>query len=240
MAEIIPAILPKSYEELTEKLELCAGHAPTVQIDICDGFFVQSRTWPYLKGVVTAEGEPVDQIFASIIDQESALPHWEEVDFEFDIMARKVHEKIPDFIAAGASRIVVHKASVDAEELAAILRDFGKRSEEVGMFDIELGLALLPGDSADSIKDIAGQIHFVQVMGIERVGFQGQAFDARAIELVRALKTTYPELPVSVDGGVSLDTAAALVDAGADRLVVGSALFDSGDFLAMLEELKAL
>ncbi|HEY9480770.1 MAG TPA: hypothetical protein VIR98_00885 [Candidatus Paceibacterota bacterium] len=234
--EIIPAILPKSYDELTEKLDIVAGHSPTVQIDVCDGFFVPNRTWPYLKGTQSES----DQIFSSIVEQESALPHWEEIDFEFDLMIRGAYEKIPDFIAAGASRVVVHRASLDAEELSAIVRDYGRTSGEVGMFDVELGIALAPGDNAADIASIASDIHFVQVMGIAKVGFQGQPFDSRAIELVRSLKATYPHLPVSVDGGVSLETASELVDAGADRLVVGSALFNASDFLATLEELKAL
>jgi ribulose-phosphate 3-epimerase len=236
MAEIIPAILPKSYDELQEKLDIAAPHAPTVQIDVCDGFFVLNRTWPYLKGTQVES----DQFFASIVEQETALPHWEEVDFEFDLMIRGAYEKIPDFIAAGASRVVVHKASVDAEELSAIVRDFGKKSSEVGMFDVELGVAILPGDNAADIASIASDIHFVQVMGIDKVGFQGQPFDPRAVELVRALKAAYPHLSVSVDGGVSPETAPALADAGADRLVVGSALFNAPDFLATLEELKNL
>jgi ribulose-phosphate 3-epimerase len=235
MAEIVPAILPKSYDELAEKLEIAAGHAPVVQIDVCDGGYVSSRTWPYLKGPGVE-----DTIFEEIVAQEKAFPHWDEVDFEFDLMVKGAYEKIPDFISAGASRIIVHRASVKDEELADIIRDYGKHSEELGPFDIELGIALLPSESAESIRSIVEKIRFVQVMGIENIGFQGQTMSERTVELVRALKTAYPGLMVSVDGGVNLDTAPKLVDAGADRLVVGSALFESDDFLGTLEELKAL
>lgn len=235
MAEIIPAILPKSYEELEEKLDIAAGHAPTVQIDICDGKYVPSRTWPYLKGPNVE-----DMIFNSIVDQEKALPHWEETDFEFDLMVADAYDKIPDFISAGAARIIVHKASVDDAELANIIRDYGKHSEELGPFDVELGIALKPTDSAESIAAIADKIHFVQVMGIDKEGFQGQPLDTASIDLIKALKSLYKALPVAVDGAVGKDTAQAFINAGADRLVIGSALFGQDDFLGALKEFQAL
>lgn len=234
MTEIIPAILPKSYEELEDRLELAAHHAHSIQIDICDGAFVPSRTWPYLKGVGN------DLVFDDIVSQEKAFPHWEEVDFEFDLMTKEPYEKIPDFISAGASRIIIHLASVDKTELDNIIRDYGKHSEELGPFDVELGIALMPSASPDDIKDIASKIHFVQVMGIEKIGFQGQAMSPKAVELVAALRSAYPDLAISVDGSVNLETAPKLIDAGADRLVVGSALFGSDDFLGTLKAFEAL
>lgn len=230
MAEIVPAILPKSYEELVQKLSIAAKYTKSVQIDVCDGTYVQSKTWPYLKN-------DKDQIFESIVNQKTALAHWQEIDFEFDLMVKNPHEKIADFISAGASRIIVHRGSVGEDELTAILNNYGKRSEKTSVFDIELGIALLPGDSADFIKNIASQIHFVQVMGIRNIGFQGQEFDPKSAELVHALKTAYPKLQVSVDGGIDLENAKILVAAGADRLIVGSYLFNSKDFSGTLEEL---
>jgi ribulose-phosphate 3-epimerase len=234
MMEIIPAILPKSYEEIEEKLGIAAGYARSIQIDICDGAYVASRTWPYLKGVGN------DGIFEEIVSQEKALPHWEEIDFEFDLMVKGAYEKIPDFVSAGASRIIIHKASVSDEELSNIIRDYGKHSEELGPFDVELGIALQPSATAESIKEIVSQIHFVQVMGIERIGFQGEKMGDAAVELVRSLRNVYPELLISVDGGVNLETASKLKEAGATRLVVGSALFGNSDFLGTLERFKEL
>lgn len=234
MAEIIPAILPQSYAELENKLGLVAGHAPFVQIDICDGGFVPSRTWPYLKG------QDHDAIFEDIIAQHKALPHWEEIDFEFDLMVKGAYEKIPDFISAGASRIIVHKRSVDDVELMGIIRDYGKHSDELGPFDVELGIAVSPLDSPESIVQLVPNIHFVQVMGIDRIGYQGQSFDHRTIETVKALRQAYPELIISIDGGVSLETGKALIAAGANRLVVGSAIFGSDNVIETLSQFTSL
>lgn len=234
MAEIIPAILPKSYDELIEQLDIAAPFVPTVQIDICDGAYAPSRTWPYLKGV------DVDLIFDEIVSQEKALPHWEEIDFEFDLMVKDVYEKIPDFISAGASKIIVHKGSVDREELLNIIRDYGKHSEELGPFDVELGIALKPSESVESIQDIASKIHFVQVMGSEKIGFHGEMLSDKAITLIEHIRKAYPDMPISIDIGVNLETAPKLIKAGATHLVVGSALFNQVDFAGTLEEFKAL
>jgi ribulose-phosphate 3-epimerase len=235
MTEITPAILPKSYEELETGISIATRHAPVVQIDICDGGYVPSRTWPYLKGPNVE-----DMIFNDIVAQEKALPGWEETDFEFDLMIKGAYEKIPDFISAGAARIIVHKGSVDAEEMANIIRDYGKHSEELGPFDVELGIALMPQDKAESIADIVDTIHFVQVMGVEKIGFQGQPASPHAVELIRNLRSVYPNLIISVDGGVNLESAPDFLNAGANRLVVGSALFGNEDFLGTLEEFRAL
>lgn len=234
MAEIIPAILPKSFEELTEQLDLAAPLVPCVQIDVCDGGYAPSRTWPYLKGV------GADVIFDEIVNQERALPHWEELDYEFDLMVKNVYEKIPDFISAGASRIIVHKGSVGADELASIVKDYGKHSEELGPFDVELGIALKPSETAESIQDIASKIHFVQVMGSEKIGFHGEILNEKAVELIKSLRATYPQMSISIDIGVNLETAPRLIAAGATRLVVGSALFNTVDFAGTLEEFRAL
>lgn len=234
MIQIIPAILPKSYDELVSSLDIAAPFVPSVQIDICDGGYAPSRTWPYLKGV------DADQIFDAIIAQEQALPHWEELDFEFDLMVKDVYNKIPDFISAGASKIIVHKGSVSDEELSHIIRDYGKHSEELGPFDVELGIALKPSESVESIKDIASKIHFVQVMGSERIGFHGEMLSDKAVELIKNLRATYPDMPISIDIGVNTETAPKLISAGATRLVVGSALFNATDFAGKLKEFEAL
>lgn len=234
MAEIIPAILPKSYDELVEQLDIAAPCVTTVQIDICDGGYAPTRTWPYLKGVDT------DQIFEGIVSQEKALPHWEELNYEFDLMVKDVMDKIPDFISAGASKVIVHKGSVDDEELATIIKDYGKHSEELGPFDVELGIALKPSETAESIKDIVPHIHSVQVMGSEKIGHHGETLNEKAIELIRNLRAAYPDLPISIDIGVNLETAPKLIDAGATHLVVGSALFNAVDFAGTLEEFRQL
>ncbi|HEY5383271.1 MAG TPA: ribulose-phosphate 3-epimerase, partial [Candidatus Paceibacterota bacterium] len=83
------------------------------------------------------------------------------------------------------------------------------------------------------------QFDYVQVMGIAKVGFQGEPFDKRALYLVERLRQRYPELPLQVDGAVTLENIALLVKAGANRLVVGHDIWDSSDPLEEIKKLKA-
>ena len=75
-------------------------------------------------------------------------------------------------------------------------------------------------------------------MGIAKIGYQGEPFDERAPEQINQLRVKYPNLAISVDGGVSLETAPLLKAAGANRLVAGSAIFGASDIALAIRELK--
>ena len=77
-------------------------------------------------------------------------------------------------------------------------------------------------------------------MGIDKIGFQGQPFDERVLENVRKIRKAHPEMPISIDGSVNFDTAKSLVDAGATRLVSGSAILEADDFTQAIAQLENL
>jgi ribulose-phosphate 3-epimerase len=209
-AEIIPAILPKDFAEVEEKVALVKGAVKTVQVDVCDGQLTPSATWPYRKH---------DDSFEKIIKEERGLPGWDTLDFEIDLMANHPEDLVHDWVTAGAARILIH-AEAKGDILKAI-------TNLQGVADV--GLALNIDTAIEVIGAYDGMISTVQCMGIYRIGYQGQPFDERVIEKIREVKAAHPDLSVSVDGGVSLDNAERLMEAGADRLVVGSALFNADD-----------
>ena len=223
MIEIIPAILPKSFAGLEERLALIREATRAVQVDVVDGIFAPNKTWPYES----------DESFEKIISQEEGLPFWEDFDFEFDCMVSNPALEIPKFLAAGASRIVVHGAGKDILDTLE-----GLQLQRAGDLGTMLGIALLPGDEAGTFAQYKELVDFVQVMGIYNVGFQGSEFDERALGLIAALHANNPDVPIQVDGGVNLENARAIADAGATRLVVGSAIFKSDDPRAAIEMLK--
>ena len=75
-------------------------------------------------------------------------------------------------------------------------------------------------------------------MGIREIGFQGQDFDSAVLEKISDMRDHYPEMPISVDGGVDGDSAADLIDAGATRLVSGSYIFESADIQQAIYDLE--
>lgn len=219
--EIIPAILPKDYAELEDKASLVLGSVKTVQVDICDGQFVPNATWPYKKH---------DNTFDKLVKEEDGLPGWEKLNYEIDLMVNKAEEVVDEWVSAGATRVIVHVEMKG--DLAMAITKLKDRAE--------IGLALNIETAIDVIEPFKDEIQFVQCMGIDHIGFQGQKFDEEVINKIKEIKTRFPFLPISVDGGVSLESAPKLIDAGANRLVVGSAIFDSDNAFDAIANFKRL
>jgi len=220
--EIIPAILPKDFEEVVDKASMVKGLVKTVQVDICDGQFVPSVTWPLKRQ---------DDFFDRIVKQEEGLPSWQEINYEFDLMVNWRDPKdVEDWIQAGASRIVLHVESKG--DLVEVIKTVDGQ--------IEVGLALNIATQIDVIESFKDKIQFIQLMGIDNVGFQGQSFDPKVIDKIKAVKAKYPDLIISIDGAVSLANANDLINAGASRLVIGSAIFESDNVIETIEKFRHL
>lgn len=265
MIEIIPAIMPKSLDDLRGKLLLVVPYVSHVQLDIMDGKFVPPKTWPYGGGRNSAD--TIDNSFKKILAEEEGLPMWDQVDFEIDLMVKEPERVVGDWITAGATRLIVHVEST--KRLEEIVRQFnewfaygeiGEEGEDFGADessdestsdsrgeknndsgrDVELGLALDIETDIDTILPHLEDIDFVQFMGISPIGYQGEEFDERVLDKIRAFHNAHPEVVISVDGGVSLETAPALLEAGATRLISGSTLFESENIGATIQEFKNL
>jgi len=77
-------------------------------------------------------------------------------------------------------------------------------------------------------------------MGIAEIGHQGEPFDERVIEKIVDFRERFPGVIISVDGGVDVDTAPELAEAGARRLVSGSGIFEAGDVGQAIEDLRTV
>lgn len=221
MIEIIPAVMPKTYDDLVDRIAGFVGVVPLIQLDIMDAKFVPARTWPY----------PHDNHFDAIVIEEEGMPHWEDIDFEVDLMIENPEAWVEKWVTAGARRIIVHVES---------MRDFEKIRAGVPRGLIELGLAINTTTPLSILDPYLDHIDFVQCMGIAHIGFQGEPFDERVLEHVRALHALRPEMTISIDGAVNFDTAKSLVEAGATRLVSGSAILKGGDITSAIIDMKNL
>ena len=218
MTEIIPAILARDFADLEEKVSRIAGAAPLVQVDICDGKFTPHACWPYSRQ---------DDNFEAIIGEEKGMPRWEDVDYEFDLMIANPEEEIHNWIIAGASRIVLHYESV-ADFPAALARIRAAVGYSRDSFLVpDIGVAININTPNSILEAILSEVDFVQFMGIKRIGFQGETMNDEVIEKISTFRAAHPESIISVDGGVNRDTAPLLIQAGANRLVSGSAILNS-------------
>lgn len=213
--EVIPALMPQSFDDINSAALSVRHSVSLMQLDIMDGKYVPEPTWPYING-----GR---RDLQEILNGELPLPLWEHVNYELDLMVRRPEEELQQWLGFGASRIIFHYASVhDWSKIAEI--------DPVSRNFIEIGVAITTHDDIEKVYELLddGVVDFVQCMGIARIGFQGEPFNPEILEVIAELRTRYPELVISVDGGVNLETIEDLKHAGVNRFVSGSGVFGSG------------
>lgn len=208
---LIPAIIPKDFEDLKEQVRRVKDFVKLVQIDICDGVFVKNRTWPYIND----SGE-----FENIKKQKEGLPFWEDISYEAHLMTENFDNIAIDWVNAGVSSIVFHIESMgDPEKIIPLL----KKNE------ISCGIAIKPSTNEDKVLKYLDKIDFLQIMGSSKLGFHGEVLEEKAIEKIKFFKRKFPALSLALDIGVNRENAKELFDLGIDRFVSGSFVFESAD-----------
>lgn len=229
----IPGVLEKTKLAIQTKVaKLYEMGIQNVQLDICDGFYTKEPTWPYS----TESGE---EDVIQIAEGEDGLPYWQDISYELDLMVRDASKNFALFTSLGAGRLTFHlDAEIGEEEsdFADFLAGIDRDTKE----NIEIGLAILPTTEIKDLEKFMSNIDYVQCMGIDEVGAQGKAFDQKIIGKVRELREKYPDLEIQVDGGVSLENAKLLKEAGADRIIVGSAIWKSQNIIETIEEFESI
>lgn len=230
MAEVIPAILPKDYEDLKNKIALVRGIAPVAQVDICDGKFVPSTTWPF-------SGGGLDSHFQNIINEREGMPFWEDIDFELDLMVSDSVGNFDIYAKLGARRVIFHLEAVgDLKEFGEFLEGMDSNLRDT----IEIGLAFKPSLDNEKIFPLVPLADFLQCMGNDKIGYQGVTLDPKVYAKVKSLRAKYSEIPIAVDIGVNLETAPSLVEAGVTKLVSGSAILNSDDIIETIAEFEKI
>ena len=207
--EIIPAIMPRKYEDIEARVKDVYGLVRTVQIDVMDGVFTPTKSWPYVAD---------EEIFKKLISGAVKLPYADECRYSADLMITNPQSEVSQWIDAGFTEIIIHVGSTD--DVFGIINICNEAS-------VGIGIALKTTTPNEAIYPFMQKIDFVQCMGIAEIGYQGNPYDERVIPKIRDLRDRYPEAIIQVDGGVNSETAPELIKAGAKRLVVGSALWKS-------------
>jgi len=211
MIKVAPAILEESMSVVKERIQSVSGLVPFVQVDICDGKFVPSTT----IGAAADEAE-----FATI----GQLAREVKLGIELDMMVELGNDAANWLAAIAAckpSAVVLHYGSVQDGSWADIV----KALKEMG---VVVGLGVHIGTPLSDAIDLVHRYNFsyIQVMGIERVGYGGQEFSDKALEIIKELRKAQPDLRVSVDGGVNLNTVESIKREGVQQLAAGSAIFN--------------
>lgn len=128
-------------------------------------------------------------------------------DFEVHLMVKKPEIIFERWVRRGAKRIIVHSLGGSTS----------KSSESV-----EVGLGVELHTPLDEIWSLISQIDFIHLMSIAEMGAQGHSLEPIIFDRIKKVKEKFPELVISVDGGINVSNYQALIDAGAERLIVGS------------------
>jgi ribulose-phosphate 3-epimerase len=231
MPEITPAILEKNLSEIKNKLAFLLGWTKCAHLDMCDGVFVPSRTWPFASGGFD------DGDFVKIMNEEEGLPFWADFDFELDLMVSDAVENFDIYLKLGPKRMIFHP---NAQKN---LEDFEHFLEGLDMYirdNVEIGIAFRPSDDLSIVSKLSHYADFLHCMGSDKIGFQGEQFSPKALQNIKFLKEKLPGIVISVDIGINLENAQMIIDAGADRLAVGSGIWKSGDPIGALHAFQHL
>ena len=207
MVKIAPSILSADFTRLGEQVRAVeAAGADRVQIDVMDGRFVPNITF----GTLAVR----------------SLRPLTRLTLETHLMVTPPEEFVEAFVAAGADTIIVHQeATPHLHRVIQHIHALGKKA----------GVALNPSTPASTLSEVLGSLQLVLVMTVNP-GFGGQVFIPETLGKIRQVRRAIQErgldCEVEVDGGINVQTAPLVVEAGADVLVAGSAVFDSKDGVA--------
>jgi len=215
MIRIAPSILSANFVRLEEDIK-AAEHAGAhmLHIDVMDGHFVPNITIGY--SVVEA------------IRKITRLP------LDVHLMIENPDAFVKEFADAGTDFLTVHaEASIHLHRTVQFIKQNGMKA----------GVSINPATPVLLLENILSEIDLVLLMSVNP-GFGGQDFIPFTLEKIKAVKKMLSragEAPlIEVDGGVKIENAKKIADAGADILVMGSAFFKSDDYAKTMETLNEI
>ncbi len=203
MVELLPSILSADFAHLADEVQAAeAGGGTAIHVDVMDGHFVPNLTL----------GPPVVKSLRKV----TRLP------LDCHMMIENPNDFIESFADAGADWMSVHYEAC---------RHLHRTLEHIAQHGMQPAVVVNPATEVDLLIPILGMVHHVLVMSVNP-GFGGQSFIPYSLNKIRRLKELRQELGlgyrIEVDGGVAHDTIGQVVEAGADLLVAGSAVFSDG------------
>ena len=212
--KIAPSILSSDFSRLGEEIRAVeAAGADIIHIDVMDGHFVPNIT--------------IGPLIVEAVRRVTKLP------LDVHLMITNPELYIADFAKAGSDYIAVHVET--AFHLHRLIQSI---KEHKG---VKAAVALNPATPLSSLDHILPDLDMVVIMSVNP-GFGGQSFIPSAMDKIRGLRKRIDDLgcatEIEVDGGVKPENAAAVIAAGADILVAGSAVFGKKDYAAAIKGIR--
>ena len=202
--DIAPSILSADFSRLGDEIEAVKrGGATILHVDVMDGHFVPNLTvgLPVVQSIAAASDLPIDA----------------------HLMISEPGRYAEEFVAAGAKMVSVHvEADAHLHRTLSSIKSAGAQA----------GVVLNPATPIESLAEVLPYADYVLVMSVNP-GFGGQKFIPTSTDKVRRLREMIDarqlDVRIEIDGGIGLDNIAAVVSAGAEIIVAGSAIFGKGN-----------
>ena len=213
--EIAPSILASNFAKLADEVRTVEeGGADVIHVDVMDGHFVPN----------ISIGIPV----VECLRKATRLP------LDVHLMIEAPETYIEDFVRAGANRVLIHQeATVHLDRALAMIREAGA----------EAGAAINPATPVVMLTDVLDKVDTVLVMSVNP-GFGGQKFIPNAFEKIRHLnqwRSRYNAgFRIEVDGGVDMENAGELAQAGANTFVAGTSIFHTANPVEATRQMRRL
>lgn len=212
MVQIAPSMLAADFLHLEKDVEMVNNYADLFHLDIMDGVFVPNLSYgfPVVEAIASMAKKPLD-VHLMIVHPENYVKRFAEI---------------------GAGMISFHlNATENPDAVLATIRESG----------VKAGLVINPDIPVESLYPHLKNCDYILLMSVF-AGFGGQKFIEDTYQRVRTLKAEIDRqglsIPIEVDGGVSASNAAALVEAGAEMLVAGSAVFKAESPKEVIEAMR--
>jgi ribulose-phosphate 3-epimerase len=212
MVQIAPSMLAADFLHLEKDVEMVNDYADLFHLDIMDGVFVPNLSYgfPVVEAIASMAKKPLD-VHLMIVHPENYVKRFAEI---------------------GAGMISFHlNATENPDAVLATIRESGAKA----------GLVINPDIPVESLYPHLKNCDHILLMSVF-AGFGGQKFIEDTYQRVRTLKAEIDRqglsIPIEVDGGVSASNAAALVEAGAEILVAGSAVFKAESPKEVIEAMR--